>query len=85
MTIDPTGDRHLYAPDRRLELRPDPSGQPPVQVLAVRGRGVVATVVPNVVRVDVSEHFNSVTAVSSGFSLVLPLTPGSAARWPSMP
>jgi len=56
----------------------DPSRhEPSVEVLAVRDGTVAATAVPNVVRGDVAEHFNSVTAISSGFGLALPLTPGT--------
>jgi hypothetical protein len=53
-------------------------GQPPLQVLAVRDGKEIAGVVPNGVRLDVSQHFHSVTALSSGFTFTVPTTTSAA-------
>jgi hypothetical protein len=52
-------------------------GRPPDGVLAVRKGQVVATVVPNGPRLDVSKYFHSRPAERSGFTLALPLKVGA--------
>ena len=59
-----------------------PSGEPPPRVLAVRDGREVASVVPNGIRLDVSQRYGSPLAVASGFTIDLPAPmPGPVALY----